>query len=144
MSQPHSPPFPDFSAFSGEAYAQWEKSMRTWWDTVLEDDQFLAASGKGLAGAARGRRMYEDAVDQGMAQMHLPSRSDLVRLTRVATLLEEKLLQVEDQLLELQDALGEAQRDALQARVEAAEGRLEQRAAIERLEAKLAALQAQA
>lgn len=129
----------DYSRWSADMLRQWEKAMGAWWDEVLESPSFLGGVNQNLAGASRARGAWTRAVDDWMEQAHLPSRSDLVRAVRIATLLEEKLLAQEDLLLELMDRLEKAEKDALEARIEAAEARLEVR---ERLDAILSRLDA--
>ena len=87
---------PDLSKLSGELYRQWEKGMAQWWDQVLESPAFLSGMGQSLSGQAQARANYEQAVDQTLEQLHIPSRKDFIRLTRVATMLEDKLLSLED------------------------------------------------
>lgn len=129
----------EYARWSADMLRQWEKAMGAWWDEVLESPSFLGGVNQNLAGASRARGAWTRAVDDWMEQAHLPSRSDLVRAVRIATLLEEKLLAQEDLLLELKDRLEKAEKDALEARIEAAEARLEVR---ERLDAILARLDA--
>jgi hypothetical protein len=109
---------------ASDAYRQWEKAMGAWWEKVLETPSFLDGMGKGLEAQASARKQYEGAVDQAMSQWHLPSRSDVVRLARIAAMLEEKSLSLEDRMLEMGDALARAEREALKARVDAAETRV--------------------
>lgn len=144
-------PADDMKRFADQAYTQWEQGMTAWWDQILDSADFLGASGRGLSTYATTRKQYESSVDEQMARMHLPSRGDVTRLARIATLLEDRLLQMEDSVLELKDLV--ARRDAtiatlekevIQARVEAAEARIELREQLSGLHAKLAALEASA
>lgn len=131
----------DAARLSSEMYKTWEKAMGAWWDQVLETPAFLGAVNQNLAGAAKARGQWTSAVDQAMEQAHLPSRGDVVRMLKVATLLEDKLLAQEDLLLELRDRLDAAEREAIQARIEATEARIEARdtlrAVLARLDAAL-------
>ena len=147
---------PDLSKLSGELYRQWEKGMAQWWDQVLESPAFLSGMGQSLSGQAQARANYEQAVDQTLEQLHIPSRKDFIRLTRVATMLEDKLLSLEDKLLTLGDqlaplSLAEAtqllaaqERETLLARVESAEARIEAREQLAALQARLDALEGKA
>lgn len=128
-------PFGEWSKLSNEMYTQWEKGMTSWWDQVLENPQFLKAMGDNLTQQARARRAYERAVDEGLEKAHLPTRTDLVRVARIATLLEEKILRLEDLLLDIQDKVASAEKEALKARIDAAEARVA-------LEERLAAIEA--
>ncbi|MCB9766239.1 MAG: hypothetical protein H6739_41070 [Alphaproteobacteria bacterium] len=136
------PAQPDLSKLSGELYRQWEKSMTQWWDQVLESPAFLQAMGGSLAAQSQARSSYEEAVDHSMAQLHLPSRKDITRLARIASLLEDRLLNMEDRLLEMGDRLEDMEKEVLKARVEAAETRVEMREKLAAMEERLAAIQA--
>ena len=117
----------DAKHLGDELYKHWERAMGSWWDQVLETPAFLGAMGQNLEAAAAARGQYEKAVDETVERMHLPSRSDVVRVARVASLLEERLLQQEDLVLGLQDQLVRLEKEAVQARIEAAEARIELR-----------------
>lgn len=131
---------PDMKKLGDELYGHWERAMGTWWDQVLESPAFLGAMGHNLEGSAKARGQYERAVDDTMARMHLPTRGDVVRVARVATMLEEKLLQQEDLVLELKDKLVAMEREVVHARIEAAEARIELREALAVLRHDIAAL----
>lgn len=131
---------PDMNKVGDELYGHWERAMTSWWDQVLESPAFLGAMGKNVEGAAKARGQYERAVDDTMERMHLPTRGDVVRVARVATMLEEKLLQQEDLVLELRDRLAGMEREVVQARIEAAEARLELRESMAALRGDLAAM----
>lgn len=111
----------DVSKLTGDLYRQWEKSMETWWDGVLESPEFLKGMGKNLEAQGKARKSYEEGVDKTMGDLHLPSRKDVIRLAKVASMLEDKLLSVEDQVLAHGDALGRIEKDTLKARIDAAE-----------------------
>ncbi len=141
--------FPDLSKFTEEMYEQWEKGVTTWWDQLLESKEFLGASGQQLAGMAQARAVYEQQVDEQLTRMHLPTRSDLTRLARIATLLEKRLLEMEDTVLEVRDglarheeAVARAEKEAIQARIEAAEARVAMAETLAGIEARLAAIEA--
>ncbi|MBM4369859.1 MAG: hypothetical protein FJ102_26855 [Deltaproteobacteria bacterium] len=137
-----SAPQPDFQKLGDEMYKHWEKAMTQWWDTTLESPAFLGAMGKNLESAARARGQYEKAVDQSLEKMHLPTRGDLVRVARVAALLEERLLQQEDHVLELKDRLARMEKEVVEARIEAAEARLELRETLAAIRGELATARA--
>lgn len=143
MSQPDAA-FPDFKGMSEELYQQWEKSMTAWWDQVLESPSFLDATNKNVSGMARMRARYEEQVDEQLMKLHLPTRGDITRLARIATLLEKRLLEMEDTILDLRDgmaardaAIARLEKETIQARIEAAEARLELRARLDELAARL-------
>ncbi|MBT3221868.1 MAG: hypothetical protein HN348_22565 [Proteobacteria bacterium] len=111
----------DFSKLGGELYKSWEQSMTSWWDQVLESPTFLAGLGKNLEAQTRARGNYEEQVDEMMSNLHLPSRKDVVRLARIASLLEDRILQMEDHMLKMGDQLDRIEKEVLRARVAAAE-----------------------
>lgn len=138
----------DFQQFSDDMVKMWEQSMTTWWDQVLDSPEFLGASGKGLSAMAGARRTYEGQVDEQLTRMHLPTRGDLTRLARIATLLEERVLKMEDTVLEVRDLLeareariDSLEKQVLQARIEATEARVELRETLLSLKETLAQLQ---
>lgn len=104
-----------------EWFRQWEQSVTKWWDTVLEDPAFIQGMGENLAGRAQVRSTIEDGVDRTMEQMHLPSKRDLVRLARIASLLEDRLVAAEDQLADTRERLARLEKEALEARIATAE-----------------------
>lgn len=132
---------PDFTKMSQQLYDQWEKGMTSWWDQVLDNPAFLATLGDNVANQARVKGQYAKAVDDSLRKMHLPTRGDLVRVARIATLLEEKVLTVEDHLLGIQDTLARIEKEAITARIEAAEARIEVRERLAELEERLAGLE---
>lgn len=115
----------EYTRASAEMFRTWEKAMGSWWDQVLEAPAFLGTVNQGMSGAAKARGAYTQAVDSLLEQAHLPTRQDLVRVARIATLLEDRLLAQEDLLLDMKDRLAVAEKDALKARIDAAETRVE-------------------
>jgi hypothetical protein len=115
----------DYTRASNELFRTWEKAMGAWWDEVLETPAFLGAVNAGMGANSKARGAYTAAVDKVLEQAHVPTRNDLIRVARIASLLEDRLLAQEDLLLDLRERLATAEKEALKARVEAAETRLE-------------------
>ncbi len=130
-------PQPDFSKLSGQMYELWEKSASAWWDEVLESPAFLQSMGENLAGNAQARSAYQAHVDQSLEHLHLPTRQDLLRVARIASLLEDRQLKLEDEILSLKDQLAAAEKENLKARIHAAETRLELEARLQTMESKI-------
>lgn len=135
---------PDMTQMHDEMYDAWEKAMGQWWTQVLDSPTFIQGMGQGLGAQAKARSAYEQQVDKTMESMHLPTRKDLVRVAKICTLLEDRLLALEDRLLELDDQRVAAEKDALQARIDAAEARLAHAEQLATIEGKLDALLAAA
>lgn len=127
----------DLKDMSMEMYRQWEKSMSTWWDGLLDDPTVIKGMGDNLAAQSRVRKGFEDQVDKTMQDMHLPSRSDVVRVARIASLLEDKVLALEDALLEQQDALTRIEKESLQGRIQSAESIVAVQERLDTIESKL-------
>jgi hypothetical protein len=108
----------------GEWYETWERSLAAWWDKVLDTPDVLRTANQSLAAQVEARKAMHQTGQRWMERMNLPTRADLSRLVRIATLLEEKLLGLDDRLLDVQDRVIAAEREAVRARVEAAETRL--------------------
>lgn len=130
---------PDFGEMSQKLYAQWEQGMTSWWDQVLDNPAFLSTMGENAGATSKAKGAYAAAVEDGLSKMHLPTRGDLVRVARIAALLEEKVLTVEDRLIALTDTLARIEKEAITARIEAAEARIEMRERFAALELRLAA-----
>jgi len=117
-----------FAAFQGEMYSTWEKAMGAWWDQVLESPAFYDTV-KSVGPVAQARGQYRQAMDSALRELQLPTRDDVVRLTKIVTQVEDRLLAQEDLLLQVQDRLIAMEREALKARIEAAEARIATEAA---------------
>ena len=128
---------PDFTKLSGQMYELWEKSSSAWWDEVLESPAFLKSMGENLANNAEARSAYQAKVNQGLEQLHLPTREDLLRIASIASLLEDRQLKLEDEILGLRDQLARSEKDALLARIQTAETRLELEARLAQMESKI-------
>lgn len=137
----------DLGKLSGEWYRQWEEGVTKWWDAVLDNPTFVKGMGDNLAQQSRTRARWEEGVEKSMEAMHLPSKKDLVRVARITSLLEDRVVGVEDRVLSVVDQLDRIEKEMLKARVADAEGklRLEDRltAIEERLERVLGLLEGQ-
>lgn len=124
-----------------QLFSSWERGMHAWWDQVLQSPAFLGVMSENLASRTQARAAYERTMETTLDRMHLPTRKDIGRVARIASLLEERLLAQEDILLEMKDQLVGAQREAVQARIEAAQARLALADEVRGLRAELARLQ---
>jgi hypothetical protein len=124
----------------GEWLRQWEQSLAKWWDTAIEDPAFVRGVGDALAGRAQLRSSWEQGVERTLDQMHMPSKRDVVRLARIASMLEDRLVDIEEQLADMCCRLDRMEKETLRARIDSAEAliRLEERlsALHEKLDAK--------
>lgn len=112
-----------FQKMQGEAYKTWEKAMGSWWDQVLESPAFYDTI-KAVGPMAQARGQYRQAMDSALRELQLPTRDDVVRLTKIVTQVEDRLLSQEDLLLQMQDRLIAMEKEALRARIDAAEARI--------------------
>ena len=109
---------------SDALYEQWEKNMSAWWEGMMRNPLFLGSMGRSMAMMSQVRHAWEKRVDDNLERARLPTRRDMVRMTSVLSLLEDKLLRVEDELLATRDKLVEMEKAALKARIDAAENQL--------------------
>jgi hypothetical protein len=109
---------------------------------VLEDPTFVKGMGENLARNARARASWEEGVDKSMETMHLPSKKDLVRVARIASLLEDRIVALEDRVLAQADQLDRIEKETLKARVDAAEALLAVTDRLAAIDEKLEALAA--
>lgn len=119
-------------------YESWERGMAGWWDRVLDAPEVLKTMNQTLAAQTEARRQVQQTGQRWMERMNLPTRSDLSRLLRIVTLVEERILGMEDRLLDMSERLIEAEKEAMRARVEAAEARLELAEKLAAIEERLA------
>lgn len=105
----------------GEWLRQWEQSVAKWWDAALEDPAFTRSMGDALSGRAQLQSAQAQAAERLLEQMHLPSKADLVRLARIVSLLEDRMVHLEDQLAETTSRLDRMEKETLRARIDAAE-----------------------
>lgn len=124
----------DLGKLTGEWYRQWEEGVTKWWDAVLDDPTFVKGMGDQLGQQSRARARWEEGVEKSMEAMHLPSKKDLVRVARITSLLEDRVVGVEDRVLAIGDQLDRIEKEMLKSRVGAAEAEL-------RLEDRLAAVE---
>jgi hypothetical protein len=121
----------------GELYREWERSVAAWWDTVLDDPAFVRGMGDAMTGRGRAVAAMQDNVDRTMEAFHLPSKRDLVRLSKIASMLEDRLVALEDQVADLKGSLERIEKEALKARIHAAETRVALDDRLAGIEAKL-------
>lgn len=132
----------DLASLSSEMVRQWERNLAQWWSALLDDPSAVRGMGERLAAQAELRGRWEEGVDRSMEAMHLPSRKDLVRLARIASMLEDRLVAIEDQVLEQGERLEGLNKEVLRARVDAAEALVTVDERLATIEAKLDALTA--
>ena len=112
----------------------------------------VAARAHALLGQAGGFVMFAHGLHSAVLRLvpgdwfayYAPTQTlggkDVVRLARIASLLEDKVLAVEDTLLDQGDTLGRVERESLQARVDAAEALVTVQERLATIDAKLDAL----
>lgn len=137
MSQPPDP-FAAFSGMAGQAVRSWEEAMESWWTQAMASPAFRTAMSEHMVSGGQARGAYEEQVDRTLRQLHLPTREDIARMLRVASLLEDRLLAMEDRLLAMEDRLDGLERDVLKARLDAAEALLSTTERLEAMERRLA------
>ena len=111
----------NLGALHSEWMRQWEESVSKWWDSALEDPAFSTSMSEALAGRACARSLQSQITSQALDQMHLPSRQDVLRVAKIASLLEDRLVALEDRLEETVARLDRMEKENLRARIEMTE-----------------------
>lgn len=105
-------------------FREWERSVAAWWSTVLDDPAFARGMGDALHGRNAATAAMQETLDRTLGAWQLPTKRDLVRLSHIATMLEDRLVGLEDTVTELGERLDRIEREALKARIDAAETRV--------------------
>lgn len=111
----------DPAALDDDLLQRWEQHFARWWGEVLEDPGAMRRVSEQIAARSALRSTWEAEIDRSMESMHLPSRTDLLRLARIVSSLEDRLVAVEDQVFEQSVQRSRLERETLKARVHAAE-----------------------
>ena len=92
-------------------WSEWyQKSEKSWNDAVtklLGDDRVAKSTGKYLQEALHAQRMFTDAMAKYLANLNLPSRSDVLALSDRVGKVEDALAGLQVEIRQLRRALAE-------------------------------------
>ena len=70
----------------------WEKLMGDQLEKLVTNEKFISEMSKSIAATMTGKAVYSKMLDEQMAAMNLPSRTDIVKIMQKLTDLEERLV----------------------------------------------------
>ncbi len=89
----------------------WEKMLGQKLDGLVRDEKFVSEMARAIAATMSGKSVAQRMMDETMAHMNLPTRSDMVKVLQKLTDLEERVLELTERLEDLEPALA-ARREA--------------------------------
>lgn len=95
----------------------WEKLMGEHFEKLVHNDKFISEMSKSVAATMTGKAMYSKAVDEQMAAMNLPTRTELVKVMQKLTDVEERLIDLGEKLDDHIEAQAQAAKKAAPAPV---------------------------
>lgn len=90
----------------------WEKLMGEHLEKLVHNDKFISEMSKSIASTMTGKAMYSKAVDDQMAAMNLPTRTELVKVLQKLTDVEERLIDLSEKFEDYIDAQANAAKKA--------------------------------
>jgi hypothetical protein len=101
--------FPTFGEDMMKEWAEnWEKLMGTQLEKLVQDEKFISEMAKSIAGTMTGKAFYTKAVDQQLAAMNLPSRTEVVKVLQKVTDVEERLIDLTEKFEDFTEEFREA------------------------------------
>ncbi len=82
----------------------WEKLMGDQLEKLVSNEKFISEMSKSLAATMTGKAMYSKMLDEQMAAMNLPSRTDIVKIMQKLTDIEERLVDLTEKFEDYVDA----------------------------------------
>jgi len=70
----------------------WEKLMGDHLEKLVHNEKFISEMSKSIAATMTGKAFYSKALDEQMAAMNLPSRTEIVKVLQKLTDIEERLI----------------------------------------------------
>lgn len=74
----------------------WEKFMGDHMEKLVHNDKFISEMSKSIASTMTGKAFFSKALDEQMAAMNLPSRTEVVKVLQKLTDIEERLVDLSE------------------------------------------------
>jgi hypothetical protein len=84
----------------------WEKMMGDQLEKLVTNEKFISEMSKSIAATMTGKAMYSKMLDEQMAAMNLPSRTDIVKIMQKLTDIEERLVDLAEKFEDYTEAQG--------------------------------------
>lgn len=85
----------------------WEKLMGDQLEKLVTNEKFISEMSKSIAATMTGKAVYSKMLDEQMAAMNLPSRTDIVKIMQKLTDIEERLVDLTEKFEDYVDAQGD-------------------------------------
>ena len=82
----------------------WEKLMGEHLEKLVHNEKFINEMSKSIAATMTGKAMYTKAIDEQMAALNLPSRTEMVKVLQKLTDIEERLIDLSERFEDYVDA----------------------------------------
>ena len=82
----------------------WEKLMGEHLEKLVHNEKFINEMSKSIAATMTGKAMYAKAIDEQMAALNLPSRTEMVKVLQKLTDIEERLIDLSERFEDYVDA----------------------------------------
>lgn len=99
----------------------WEKLMGEHLEKLVHNEKFITEMSKSIAATMTGKAMYAKAMDEQMAAMNLPSRTEMVKVLQKLTDIEERLIDLSERFEDYVEVQGRKAAAPAAAQKEAAE-----------------------
>ncbi len=84
----------------------WEKMMGDQLEKLVTNEKFISEMSKSIAATMTGKAMYSKMLDEQMAAMNLPSRTDIVKIMQKLTDIEERIVDLTEKFEDYSEAQG--------------------------------------
>lgn len=81
----------------------WEKMMGASLEKMVKNDKFVQEMSRAIAATMTGKAQYARLVDEQLAAMNLPSRTDMVKALQKLTDLEERMVTLQETIEDWRD-----------------------------------------
>jgi len=82
----------------------WEKMMGDHLEKLVHNEKFISEMSKSIAATMTGKAFYSKALDEQMAAMNLPSRTEIIKILQKLTDIEERLIDLTERFEDFADA----------------------------------------
>lgn len=81
----------------------WEKLMGEQMEKLVHNEKFINGMSKSIAATMTGKAVYAKALDDQMAALNLPSRTEIVKILQKLTDIEERLIDLTERFEDFVD-----------------------------------------
>jgi hypothetical protein len=74
----------------------WEKLMGDHLEKLVHNEKFINEMSKSIAATMTGKAFYSKAMDEQMAALNMPSRTDVIKIMQKLTDVEERLIDLSE------------------------------------------------